>query len=126
MAVDRKQLVRDAYAAFSAGDRSFYEQRLAEDFAFSAPPDPHLDRAGYFARCWPGSGRQNSFEIVRLIEQDDEVVATYETETSSGVRGDRRSPACDTFDVYASTSAALMAHSLSRGHRPSLSAPRCR
>jgi ketosteroid isomerase-like protein len=96
MAEDRKHLVRDAYAAYSEGDRSFYEKRLAEGFAFSAPPDPHLDRDGYFVRCWPGAGRQNAFEIVRLIEHEDEVVATYETETSSGVRG--RNTEVFTFD----------------------------
>jgi ketosteroid isomerase-like protein len=93
---DRKQLVRDAYAAYSAGDRRFYEERLTEDFSFSAPPDPRLDRDGYFARCWPGAGRQNAFEIVRLIEHEDEVVVTYESETSSGVRG--RNTEVFTFD----------------------------
>jgi hypothetical protein len=96
MANDRRQLVRDAYAAFSAGDRRFYEERLAERFAFSAPPDPHLDRDGYFARCWPGAGRGDPFDIVRLIEHGDEVVATYEAETSSGVRG--RNTEVFTFD----------------------------
>ena len=96
VADDRKQLVRNAYAAYSTGDRSFYEERLAEDFAFSAPPDPHLDRDGYFVHCWPGAGRQTAFEIVRLIEHEDEVIATYETETSSGVRG--RNTEVFTFD----------------------------
>jgi hypothetical protein len=84
---DRKQLVRDAYAAFAAGDRGFYERQLSDDFLFSAPPDPSLDRDGYFERCWPGAGSGQSFELVRLIESGDELVATYETETSSGTRG---------------------------------------
>ena len=96
MADDRKHLVRDAYAAYGTGDRSFYEDRLAEEFTFSAPPDPRLDRDGYFARCWPGAGRQAAFEIVRLIEHEDEVIVTYETETSSGVRG--RNTEVFTFD----------------------------
>jgi len=36
------------------------KQRLSDDFLFSAPPDPKLDRGGYFERCsprgraWPG------------------------------------------------------------------------
>ena len=38
MAADRKQIVRDSYAAFAAGDRSFFEERLSDDFLFSAPP----------------------------------------------------------------------------------------
>ncbi len=27
-----------------------------------------LERAGYFARCWPRSGQGQRFEFVRLIE----------------------------------------------------------
>jgi ketosteroid isomerase-like protein len=96
MPADRKQIVRDAYAAFAAGDRSFYEERLSDDFLFSAPPDPKLDRDGYFERCWPGAGRGQRFDVVRLIESGDEVVATYETETSAGTRG--RNTEVFTFD----------------------------
>ena len=35
---DRKQIARDSYAAFAAGDRRFFEERLSDDFLFSAPP----------------------------------------------------------------------------------------
>ena len=84
---DRKQIVRDSYAAFAAGDRRFFEERLSDDFLFSAPPDPKLDRDGYFERCWPGAGRGQHFEFVRLIESGDEVIVTYESDTSGGGRG---------------------------------------
>jgi ketosteroid isomerase-like protein len=87
MAADRRDLVRRFYEAFSAGDRAFYEEHLAPDFSFSAPPDPLLDRDGYFERCWPGAGRGQRFEIVRLVETGDEVIVTYEAETSAGRRG---------------------------------------
>ena len=87
MAADRKQIVRDSYAAFAAGDRSFFEERLSDDFLFSAPPDPKLDRDGYFERCWPGAGRGQGFDFVRLIESGDEVVVTYESDVSAGGRG---------------------------------------
>ena len=96
MATDRKQIVRDSYAAFAAGDRSFFEERLSDHFVFSAPPDPRLDRDGYFERCWPGAGRGQDFEIVRLIESDDEVVVTYESDASRGGRG--RNTEVITFD----------------------------
>ena len=43
-----------------------------------------LDRDGYFERCWPGAGRGQDFEFVRLIEAGDEVVITYETDTAGG------------------------------------------
>jgi ketosteroid isomerase-like protein len=76
-AKDRIQLARDMYAAFAAGDRDTVEQLLADDFAFHSPPDPHLDRAGYFERCWPGAGKGQSFEFVRLVESGDELIVTY-------------------------------------------------
>jgi ketosteroid isomerase-like protein len=80
-------IARDYYAAFAAGDRSFFEEGLSDDFQFSAPPDPKLDRGGYFERCWPGAGRKQNFAFVRLIESGDEVVVTYETDISGGGRG---------------------------------------
>ena len=87
MPADRQQIVRDSYAAFAAGDRSFFEERLSDAFLFSAPPDPKLDRDGWFERCWPGAGRGQRFDFVRLIESGDEVVVTYETDTAGGGRG---------------------------------------
>jgi len=93
---DRGQIVRDSYAAYAGGERRFFEERLSDDFLFSAPPDPRLDRNGYFERCWPGAGRGQDFEMVRLVEAGDEVIVTYETETSAGRRG--RNTEIFTFD----------------------------
>lgn len=55
-------------------------------FKFYAPPDPLLDRDGYFERCWPNSGPIKSFEFVRMFEHADEVVVTYESEKTDGSR----------------------------------------
>ena len=96
MAHDRRQIARDSYAAFAADDRDFFERHLSDDLVFSAPPDPQLDRDGYFERCWPGAGRGQRFDFVRVIESGDEVVVTYETDTSSGRRG--RNTEVMTFD----------------------------
>lgn len=84
---DRLQSVRDMYRAFAAGDRDTVERLLADDFAFSSPYDVGLDRRGYFERCWPGAGRGQKFEFVRMVESGDEVIVTYESETSAGKRG---------------------------------------
>jgi len=84
---DRRQIACDCYEAFAAGDRAFFEERLSRDFRFSAPPDPQLDRDGYFERCWPGAGRHQEFDLVRVVELGDEIVVTYETDLSSGGRG---------------------------------------
>ncbi len=86
MNADRKQLAREMYEAFAAGDRETIERLLAPDFAFHSPPDPQLDRQGYFERCWPNHDLIESFEFVRLIEHGDEVVVTYESTKTDGRR----------------------------------------
>jgi ketosteroid isomerase-like protein len=84
---DHKQLARDLYKAFSEGDRDYFERHLAEDLVFSSPPDPRLDRAGFFEVCWPGAGRGQQIDIVRLIESGDEVIVTYDLTRPDGSGG---------------------------------------
>jgi ketosteroid isomerase-like protein len=83
---DRLQLVRDCYAAYVTGDRRVLEEALSEDFTFYSPPDPGIDRAAYFERCWPNSELIDSFEFVRLVDSGDEVVVTYESTKTDGNR----------------------------------------
>ena len=83
----RIEIAKEYYSAFAKGDRHFMEEHLADNFTFSAPPDPHLDRAGYFERCWPGAGKGGEIEFTRLIESGDEVVITYEAKQPNGSKG---------------------------------------
>jgi hypothetical protein len=83
---DRTQRVRDLYRAFASGDRDTVEGIFADEFTFSSPHDVGLDREGYFARCWPGAGRGQEFDFVRLVESGDQVVVTYELKRSDGTR----------------------------------------
>lgn len=84
---DRLQLVRDGYGAYESGDRSVIEALLTEDFKFFAPPDPGIDRAMYFERCWPSSKTIKTFEYERLVEiGGDEVLVTYEATRTDGSR----------------------------------------
>jgi ketosteroid isomerase-like protein len=85
--MSRVQLARDLYEAFVAADRERVERVLTDDFRFSSPPDPDLDRTGYFERCWPGAGQGQRFEFVRLHELGDEVLVTYERTAVDGSRG---------------------------------------
>src|SRR4051795_6539964 len=87
MGTHRIDIARELYEAFASGKRDVVEQRLSRDFTFSAPPDPLLDRDGYFERCWPGAGAGQSFEFVRLVEAGDEVIVTYERAQADGGRG---------------------------------------
>jgi ketosteroid isomerase-like protein len=95
---DRLELARHSYLAFAAGDRSFFEEHLADDFTFSSPPDPHLDRDGWFERCWPGAGQGQRFEFVRIAAAGDEVVVTYELRRPDGSGG--RNTEVLTFDDH--------------------------
>jgi ketosteroid isomerase-like protein len=84
--MDRLQLARDSYGAYESGDRSVLEQLLSEDFTFYSPPDPGIDRATYFERCWPNSKLIESFAFKRLVECGDEVIVTYESRKTDGNR----------------------------------------
>jgi ketosteroid isomerase-like protein len=83
----RTDLTRELYEAFAIGDRDTVERLLADDFRLSAPPDPLLDRDGFFERCWPGAGTHLPFDFKRLVENGDEVIVTYERAHANGGRG---------------------------------------
>jgi len=83
---DRLELARQCYGAYESGDRSVLEERLADDFTFYSPPDPGIDRATYFERCWPNAELIEAFEFKRLVEVGDEVVVTYEATRTDGSR----------------------------------------
>ena len=85
-APDRLQIARDCYGAYVSGDRSVVEALLSDDFTFFSPPDPGIDRATYFERCWPNAEVIESFDFKRLVEIGDEVVVTYESTKTDGNR----------------------------------------
>jgi ketosteroid isomerase-like protein len=84
--MDRKDLVRRSYRAYETGDREMLEEILAADFRFWSPPDPGIDRATYWERCWPNHGHVAAFGFKRLAEVGDEVLVTYEAERTDGSR----------------------------------------
>ncbi len=83
---DRLRIARQSYGAYETGDRSVIEECLSDDFTFYSPPDPGIDRATYFERCWPNSELIEAFEFKRLVELGDEVLVTYEVTKTNGTR----------------------------------------
>jgi ketosteroid isomerase-like protein len=84
---DKTELTKAVYHAFAGADREAIEALMAPEFSFTSPADPQgLDRAGYFERCWPGAGKVEKFEFVRLIENGDEIVVAYEATRADGSR----------------------------------------
>lgn len=84
--MSRIDTVRANFAAYESGDRDAVEAILSDDFTFYSPPDPGLDRATYFERCWPNSQMLDAFEFVRLEEIGDGVLVTYEATRADGTR----------------------------------------
>ena len=81
------EIIRKYIAAFQAKDRQTVEALLADDFTFTSPPDPHLDKAGYFERCWPNADKVRILEIEKLFEQGDEAFIRYHAQrTADGVK----------------------------------------
>jgi ketosteroid isomerase-like protein len=77
-------LVRSCYDVFQARDRQAMENLLSDDFTFSSPHDPHLDKAGYFERCWPNGERQQELEIEKLFDRDGEAFVRYRIKRDTG------------------------------------------
>lgn len=81
-----EEVVRRAYAAYAESDRDALEALIADDFTFSSPDDPELDRVGYFERCWPNHEHIREIRIEKLFVEGDEVFVRYELERVSGER----------------------------------------
>jgi hypothetical protein len=64
---------RAAYEAYVAKDRVAIEKLIAPDFHFTSPLDNRIDRATYFARCWPNSERIKGFDFINLVPDRDRV-----------------------------------------------------
>jgi ketosteroid isomerase-like protein len=77
-------IIRACYSAYEKKDRLALEKLLHDDFTFSSPHDPHLDRAAYFERCWPNSKNTSAFDIQSLIEGDGEAFVLYECTPLAG------------------------------------------
>jgi ketosteroid isomerase-like protein len=81
----RSDVIRSMFAAYRNKDRKAVEDALADDFTFTSPYDDAIDKATYFARCWPvGLERIVANEIERIFEQGDEAFVTYRAVTTDG------------------------------------------
>lgn len=83
---DRLQMAREVYEAYVSGDRRVVEELLSDDFTFYSPADVGIDRDRYFERCWPNAELIEDTELVRLVQDGDEVVVTYESTKTDGHR----------------------------------------
>ena len=81
---DVESIVRASYEAFRERRRKDSEALLADDFTFTSPYDDAIDRAAFFARCWPNGDRFRSFDIERIAADEQGVFVTYVVTTLGG------------------------------------------
>lgn len=83
---DATAIVRASYEAYVRKDREAIEALIDDDFHFSSPLDNRIDRATYFARCWPNSEGIGGFQFIHLVQQGHVVFVTYEGTRQGGGR----------------------------------------
>jgi predicted enzyme related to lactoylglutathione lyase len=83
---DSVATARAAYEAYVSKDRAAIEALIADDFHFSSPLDNRIDRATYFARCWPNSKTTEGFDFIHLVPYGEHVFVTYEARGAGGHR----------------------------------------
>ncbi len=79
-------IVRATYGAYVEKDRAAIEALIGDDFHFTSPLDNRIDRAAYFARCWPNSAMIAGFDFVHVAPDGDRVFVAYEGVNTSGGR----------------------------------------
>lgn len=81
---EAQHIARASYEAFRDRRRQDAEALLAPDFTFTSPYDDAIDRAAFFARCWPNGDHLRSFEIERMASDGNGVFVTYFITTEAG------------------------------------------
>jgi ketosteroid isomerase-like protein len=77
-------VVRRLFACYLEQDRVGAEKLIGDEFSFTSPQDDHIDRARYFATCFPTASRVRRQEILRLAATGADVFVMYEYELQTG------------------------------------------
>lgn len=85
--MERTDVVRAAFAAYQAGDRTAAEPLYGEELTFTSPQDDHIDRTAFFDRCFPTADRFTEQRLLTVRPGDgDDVFVLYEYELATGGR----------------------------------------
>lgn len=87
MADSAKDVVEAAFRHYRAQDRAAALPLYADDFTFTSPQDDRIDRAAFFARCFPTADRMTEQRLLHVVTADEDVVLMhYEYELTTGAR----------------------------------------
>src|SRR5690242_9256391 len=85
MAQSKSDIIRRYFDAYRSNDRLAVEKLLTDDFRFTSPTDDAINKATYFARCWPNHKRIKEHVIEKTMEDDDSSFVLYRV-VASGSR----------------------------------------
>jgi ketosteroid isomerase-like protein len=80
----KSDLILECFAAYKEKDRLALEQMFTDDFSFTSPYDDRIDKAEYFARCWPHADRIKAHTLEKIFVQGDEAFVTYQCVMNDG------------------------------------------
>ena len=73
--------VRKALQAYVHKDRVAIEALIDPGYHFTSPLDNYIDRATYFARCWPNSKNMTTMTFIHGSESGEMAWIVYEGRT---------------------------------------------
>ena len=83
----RTDLVRSYFSMYFTRDREGLEASFDDHFRFSSPQDDHIDKAAYFAKCWPPGDDLADLAVEEVVEVDPGTVfALYTGRWKNGGR----------------------------------------
>jgi ketosteroid isomerase-like protein len=83
----RTDVVRAAFDAYVAQDRTAAVRLLADDYTFTSPQDDYISKAEFMERCFPTADRVRWQRVVELTGAgEDGVFIMYEYELKTGGR----------------------------------------
>ncbi len=85
--ISPRRLAQRSYEAFAAGDRKFLSNILPRISLSPVHSTWDLIAKDILSDAGPEPGQGQKFKFLRLIEHDDEVVATYEMTKPNGEKG---------------------------------------
>lgn len=80
-----EEIVRTYYSGYEQKKWETVEGLLADNFTFTSPNnDDHIDTPTYKARCWGQAEFIEHFEMLSILQKDDEAFAKYLCTTTKG------------------------------------------
>lgn len=77
--MNNERLIKNYFTAWQNRDWDFVESSLAEGFSFTSQYDDRIGKDEYKEKCWNTIKEIEDYEIVKLMEENDEAFIRYKS-----------------------------------------------